>query len=45
MNDLFEMGVGSIRCTYSVARVLPRFTFTTNFVFFMVSHWLSLYAR
>src|SRR5882762_10613029 len=32
------MGVRSIRCTYSVARVLPRFTFTTNFVFFIVSH-------
>src|SRR4029077_8305157 len=31
-------GVRSIRCTYSVARVLPRFTFTTNFVFFIVSH-------
>src|SRR5579862_7804911 len=27
------MGVRSIRRTYSVARVLPRFTFTTNFVF------------
>ena len=30
------VGVRSIRCTYSVARLLARFTFTTNFVFFMV---------
>jgi hypothetical protein len=38
------MGVESIRCTYSVARVLPRFTFTTNFVHLMVSHRLH-YTR
>src|SRR5712692_4853895 len=29
------MGARSIRCTYSGARVPPRFTFTTNLVFFM----------
>jgi hypothetical protein len=33
------MGVRSIRCTYSGARAGPRLTFTTNFVFFMVSHY------
>jgi hypothetical protein len=38
------MGVRSIRCTYSVARVIPRFTFTTNFVFFNGFSLLSLYA-
>src|SRR5271170_914994 len=31
------MGVRSIRCTYSAARVPLRFTFTRNLVFFMVS--------
>ena len=36
--DVICMGVRSIRCTYSVARVLRRFTLTTNFVFFMVFH-------
>jgi hypothetical protein len=30
-------GVRSIRVTYSIARVPPRFTCTTNFVFFIVS--------
>ena len=29
------MGARSIRCTYSGARVPPRFTFTTNLVFFV----------
>src|SRR5712692_10534617 len=29
------IGARSIRCTYSGARVPPRFTFTTNLVFFM----------
>ena len=30
-----RMGVRSTRSTYSVMSVPPRFTFTTNFVFFM----------
>src|SRR3981081_689366 len=29
------MGLLSIRCTYSGARVPPRFTFTTNLMFFI----------
>src|SRR5579864_953510 len=29
------IGVGSIRCTYSGARVPPRFTFTTNLMVFI----------
>jgi hypothetical protein len=33
-----RMGVRSIRCTYSVVSVPPRFTLTINFVFFMVCH-------
>src|ERR1700738_4006467 len=31
---VIRMGARSIRCTYSGARVLPRFTFTINLVFF-----------
>src|SRR5580704_673274 len=31
---VISMGARSIRCTYSVARVPPRFTFTINLVFF-----------
>jgi len=30
------MGVRSIRCTYSGARVPPRFTLTTNLMFIMI---------
>ena len=33
------MGVRSIRCTYLGTWVPPRFTFTTNFVFFIVCHY------
>jgi hypothetical protein len=33
------MGVRSIRCTNSGARVPPRFSFTTNLVFFIVCHY------
>jgi hypothetical protein len=33
------MGILSIRNTYSGVRAAPRFTFTTNFVFFMVSRY------
>src|SRR5207249_2441985 len=33
------MGVRSIRCTYLGTRVPPRFTCTTNFVFFIVCHY------
>src|SRR5271165_5505376 len=32
-SGVIRMVVGSTRSTYSVARVVPRFTFTTNFVF------------
>jgi hypothetical protein len=35
------IGVRSIRCTYSAARVPLRFTFTTNFVFFIVPYIAS----
>ena len=39
------MGVRSIRCTNSGARVPPRFNFTTNLVFFIVCDYLLFSAR
>src|SRR5208282_1784938 len=39
------MGVRSIRCTNSGARVPPRFSFTTNLVFFIVCDYLLFSVR
>ena len=39
------MGVRSIRCTNSGARVPPRFNFTTNLVFFIVCDYLLFSGR
>jgi hypothetical protein len=39
--EVVRMGVRSIRFTYSVMSVPPRFTFTTNFVVFIVCHCFS----
>jgi len=40
-----SMGVRSIRRTYSGTRVPPRFTFTTNLVFFIVFHYFYCTPR
>ena len=43
-SDVILIGLRSIRCTYLGLWVPPRFTFTTNFVFFIVFSLFLLYA-